>query len=187
MARRGRPSQGSEASLQPCWRHHSVTCSSCRHFPSGCYLASWFCSTIGVGSWLSRNPTAEWIARQLTEACGWEAAGYIVRDRDCAYGRTLSAATRDGHSRPTDCTAIRHGRTHMPNADWLDQAGDTRSCRCAWRASPSAHTSLVHDILQRGPDPSVAEQGRADSPGNSDVGRVSQHLTSADCIPIHSV
>jgi transposase InsO family protein len=33
------------------------------------------------------NPTAEWIAQQLTEACGWEAApGYIVRDRDCAYG-----------------------------------------------------------------------------------------------------
>jgi len=39
--------------------------------------------------WLgvTANPTAEWIARQLTEACGWEAApDYIVRDRDCAYG-----------------------------------------------------------------------------------------------------
>src|SRR5882762_9120404 len=32
--------------------------------------------------WLgvTANPTAEWIARQLTEACGWEAApDYIVR------------------------------------------------------------------------------------------------------------
>jgi transposase InsO family protein len=40
--------------------------------------------------WLraTANPTAEWIARQLTEACGWEAApDYIVRDRDCAYGK----------------------------------------------------------------------------------------------------
>jgi transposase InsO family protein len=39
--------------------------------------------------WLgvTANPTAEWVARQLTEACGWEAApDYIVRDRDCAYG-----------------------------------------------------------------------------------------------------
>jgi transposase InsO family protein len=39
--------------------------------------------------WLgvTANPTAEWIARQLTEACGWEAApDYIVRDRDRAYG-----------------------------------------------------------------------------------------------------
>ena len=33
------------------------------------------------------NPTAEWIARQVTEACGWDAPpDYIVRDRDCAYG-----------------------------------------------------------------------------------------------------
>ena len=57
---------------------------------------------------VTANPTAEWIARQLTEACGWEAApDYIVRDRDCAYGEVLHpAASRDGHSRPTDCTAI---------------------------------------------------------------------------------
>ena len=32
-------------------------------------------------------PTAEWIARQLVEACGWEQAPrYIVRDRDRVYG-----------------------------------------------------------------------------------------------------
>jgi len=39
--------------------------------------------------WLSvtTHPNAEWIARQLTEACGWrEAPRYIVRDRDSAYG-----------------------------------------------------------------------------------------------------
>src|SRR5260370_21665801 len=36
---------------------------------------------------VTANPTAEWIARQVTETCGWEAApDYIVRDRDCAYG-----------------------------------------------------------------------------------------------------
>ena len=42
--------------------------------------------------WLgvTADPTAEWIARQLTEACGWEAApDYIVRDRDCAYGEAF--------------------------------------------------------------------------------------------------
>jgi hypothetical protein len=33
---------------------------------------------------------AEWIARQLTEACGWEAApDYNTRDRDCAYGEAF--------------------------------------------------------------------------------------------------
>src|SRR6201987_2955284 len=42
--------------------------------------------------WLSvtAHPTAEWIARQLTEACGWqEAPRYIVRDRDGAYGEVF--------------------------------------------------------------------------------------------------
>jgi transposase InsO family protein len=47
--------------------------------------------------WLgvTANPTAEWIARQLTEACGWEAApNYIVRDRDCAYGKAYVRRVR---------------------------------------------------------------------------------------------
>ena len=33
------------------------------------------------------NPTAEWIARQITEAFPWnEAPRYLIRDRDQAYG-----------------------------------------------------------------------------------------------------
>jgi transposase InsO family protein len=39
--------------------------------------------------WLAvtAHPNAEWIARQLTEACGWkEGPRYLVRDRDAAYG-----------------------------------------------------------------------------------------------------
>ena len=39
--------------------------------------------------WLgvTAHPNAEWIARQLTEAYGWQQAPrYILRDRDCAYG-----------------------------------------------------------------------------------------------------
>jgi hypothetical protein len=42
--------------------------------------------------WLgtTANPTAEWIARQLTEACGWEdPPRYIIRDRDCVYGEVF--------------------------------------------------------------------------------------------------
>src|SRR6476620_3061170 len=42
----------------------------------------WFCVTA--------NPTAEWIANQVTEACGWEQAPrYLIRDRDGAYGEVL--------------------------------------------------------------------------------------------------
>ena len=36
---------------------------------------------------VTENPTAEWIARQLTEAFGWEIPPrYLLRDRDHAYG-----------------------------------------------------------------------------------------------------
>ena len=39
--------------------------------------------------WLgvTAHPTAEWIARQLTEAYGWQRTPrYVIRDRDCVYG-----------------------------------------------------------------------------------------------------
>jgi hypothetical protein len=39
---------------------------------------------------VTAHPSAEWIARQLTEACGWsEPPQYIIRDRDGAYRGTL--------------------------------------------------------------------------------------------------
>jgi transposase InsO family protein len=47
--------------------------------------------------WLSvtAHPTAEWIARQLTEACGWERTPkYIVRDRDRLYGEIFTRRLR---------------------------------------------------------------------------------------------
>jgi transposase InsO family protein len=50
------------------------------------------------------HPTAEWIANQLTQACGWEQIPrYLIRDRDSAYGeifvrRVRSIGIRD---RPT--------------------------------------------------------------------------------------
>jgi transposase InsO family protein len=53
---------------------------------------------------VTAHPTTEWIANQLTEACGWEQAPrYLIRDRDRAYGeifvrRVRSIGIRD---RPT--------------------------------------------------------------------------------------
>ena len=36
---------------------------------------------------VTAHPTAEWLANQLTEACGWEQIPrYLIRDRDRAYG-----------------------------------------------------------------------------------------------------
>src|SRR6202021_2417315 len=53
---------------------------------------------------VTTHPTAEWIANQVTQACGWEQAPcYLIRDRDGAYGevfirRLRSIGIRD---RPT--------------------------------------------------------------------------------------
>jgi hypothetical protein len=41
------------------------------------------------------HPTAEWIARQLAEAYGWEyAPNYMVRDRDRVYGEFFTQRLR---------------------------------------------------------------------------------------------
>jgi hypothetical protein len=53
----------------------------------------------GLG--VTANPTAEWIARQLTESCGWE-ADYIIRDRGYAYGQIFVRRLQ----RPPDGTAL---------------------------------------------------------------------------------
>ena len=68
--------------------------------------------------WLgvTANPTAEWIARQVTEACGWEAApDYVVRDRDCAYGEAYVRRLRAMDIRDDQRHRNRHGRTRMLN------------------------------------------------------------------------
>jgi integrase-like protein len=41
------------------------------------------------------NPTAEWVARQITEAFPWEIApGYMIRDRDRVYGTVVTRQLR---------------------------------------------------------------------------------------------
>ena len=47
--------------------------------------------------WLgvTAHPTAEWIARQLVEACGWkQVPEYILRDRDRVYGQAFARRIR---------------------------------------------------------------------------------------------
>ena len=44
---------------------------------------------------VTAHPSAEWMARQLTEACGWEwTPKYIVRDRDFVYGEIFTRRLR---------------------------------------------------------------------------------------------
>jgi transposase InsO family protein len=44
---------------------------------------------------VTRNPTAEWLARQITEAFPWDGAPkYLIRDNDRAFGVAFNARVR---------------------------------------------------------------------------------------------
>ena len=44
---------------------------------------------------VTRHPTAEWLARQITEAFAWASAPtYLVRDNDRAYGHVFTSRVR---------------------------------------------------------------------------------------------
>jgi hypothetical protein len=57
---------------------------------------------------VTRHPTAEWLARQITEAFPWNLApAYLVRDNDRAYGHVFTSRSEgDGHPRPTDLSWV---------------------------------------------------------------------------------
>ena len=86
--RAGRRSFAIMQTASPRW-----TCSWCRPSRSGLLYGLLI---MGHGRrrilWLgvTAHPTAEWIANQLTEACGWERPpGYLIRDRDACYGNVF--------------------------------------------------------------------------------------------------
>jgi transposase InsO family protein len=106
--RRGPPSQGWRTFL----RNHADGIAAIDLFvvPTVSFRLLYGLLIVGLGRrqilWLgvTAHPTAEWIANQLTEACGWEQAPrYLIRDRDRCYGnvfirRVCSLGIRD---RPT--------------------------------------------------------------------------------------
>jgi transposase InsO family protein len=59
---------------------------------------------------VTRHPTAEWLARQITEAFPWTSApAYLVRDNDRAYGQAFQRRVR--------ATGIRD-RATSPGSPW---------------------------------------------------------------------
>jgi hypothetical protein len=49
---------------------------------------------------VTRNPTAEWLARQITKAFPWDSAPkYLIRDNDRAFGVAFKARVRSSRLR----------------------------------------------------------------------------------------
>ena len=77
---------------------------------------------------VTARPTAEWRARQLTKACGWdEPPRYLIRDRDGAYG---AAFIRRIHPRPTRERTYRCRRTRRFGVMCAEQGACVR--RRSW-------------------------------------------------------
>jgi transposase len=64
---------------------------------------------------VTANPTAEWIARQITEAFPWdEAPRYLIRDRDGVYGAAVTPDCGQWASETNPLPQARLGRTALP-------------------------------------------------------------------------
>src|SRR6516165_10583527 len=61
---------------------------------------------------VTAHPTAEWLANQLIEACGWEKIPrYLIRDRDRAYGEIFVRRVRSIGIRDRPTSSAHLGKT----------------------------------------------------------------------------
>ena len=97
---------------------------------------------------VTRHPTAEWLARQFTEAFPWASAPtYLVRDNDRARACLLAPGDGHGHPRPADITPVTmakwsHGATDRYSAPRVP--GSNADLR---RAAPAADSNFIRLLL----------------------------------------
>jgi hypothetical protein len=65
---------------------------------------------------VTTNPTAEWVARQITEAFPWDMApAFMIRDRDRVHGTVVTRRLRAMGIRDKPIAPASPGRTALPN------------------------------------------------------------------------
>jgi len=89
---------------------------------------------------VTNSPTADWIARQITEAFPWDTApGYLIRDRDCVFGSIVMIHP-----------------SRMPGPD-----------HCLRRGASAPDSALLRELLQQSSDAPVTQQRRAGASSDS--------------------
>jgi hypothetical protein len=118
LRRRGPPSQGWKTFL----RNHADEIASV-DFLMLAFERLFVLVVLGLGRrrllWIgvTTNPTAEWLARQITEAFPWDTVpGFLIRDNDGAYGEAFNRRLR--------ATGIRD-RPIAPRSPWQNGYGRT--------------------------------------------------------------
>jgi hypothetical protein len=121
VPRQGRPSQTWKTFL----RNHGKEIASIDLFvvPTIAFRRLFVCLVLGhqrrqlLGFAVTEHPTADWLARQITEAFPWDTAPkYLIRDNDRAYGGAFKARVRAMGIRDQPNRIARPGRTDILNA-----------------------------------------------------------------------
>jgi hypothetical protein len=120
---------------------------------------------------VTANPTAEWVARQITEAfsLGWGSALHDPRPRSYLRHRRHTPIAHHGHSRQTHCISLTLAERLCRTADRIDPARVFGSRHCHGRGTPTPDSAIVCLLLQRDQNSPVIERGCAElSPGSAD-------------------
>ena len=108
---------------------------------------------------VTTSPTAEWTARQITEAFPWdEVPRYIIRDRDCTYGRLYRDRIEAMGIHDVPTAPRSPGRRLCRTGHRLHPTRVSRSCHRQEREALAAGPQVLHGLLQQIPHTPLAEQ-----------------------------
>jgi len=107
------------------------------------------------------HPTAEWIARQITDAFPWDEAPGLhgPGSRRLLRPGGHEASCGDGHQGSPDGRALTLAEWACGEVDWLDPPGMPRSHRRLRRGPLALRPQGLCWLLQQCPDASIPEQG----------------------------
>ena len=117
------------------------------------------------------HPTADWIARQITEAFPWnEAPRYLIRDRDQVYGAAVRHRLRAMGIRDKPIAAGAPLAERLSRkTDWIDPTRVPRPCDRLGRGAPTRDSASLCPLLQRFENAPIVGQRRAIlAPGSAD-------------------
>src|SRR5882757_11500980 len=120
---------------------------------------------------VTANPTAEWVARQITEAFPWdEAPQHLIRDWDRIYGTIVTRRLRAMGIRDKPTAPVSPWQNGF--AERLIGSIRREMCgphHCLGRGASAPNPAILCGLLQRRQNSSNLEQGCADlSPGSED-------------------
>ena len=93
---------------------------------------------------VTANPTAEWVARQITEAFPWNnAPKYLIRDRDQIYGAVVTRRLRAMGIRDKPTAAASLAERLRRTADRIDPARVFGPYHCLGRGASAPNSEIL--------------------------------------------